>query len=215
MTTHFQWQGESTLAPSAPAHALAESRPASLTSRMLQRLCLESGAARACLLNTRNETLNFEDGYEMASQVFQNVVKQLFWGSDRHQIHKVVLGLKEKLCLIIELPGQRQHRKFILALFAPSAQITPYLIGRMEGIAQTWLEIGPTQPAHIPQMVEACSVCDRLETHKGWLRWDAFLHSIFKRSVSHKICEDCACDLYDQPPTLPDATSFQVQPSSC
>lgn len=176
---------------------------------MLQRVCEASGAKRACLLTIRHGTFTFEDGYEMARQVFQNVLDQLFWGSDQHQLHQVVLGLKKKLCLIIELPGQRPHRKFILALFDASAQVTPYIIGRMEGIAQTWLEIGSSQLGHIPRMIDSCTVCDRLETKQGWMRWDAFLNKTLKLSVSHKICDDCAHDLYEE--ILPaSSTSFQI-----
>lgn len=145
----------------------------------------------------------------MGLQVFQNVMAQLFWGAEKHQLHKVVLGLKEKQCLILELASQSQHRRFILALFECHAHITPYQIGRMEGTAQTWLEIGSAQLGHIPRLIEACSVCDRLETRQGWMRWDSFLDRMLRLSVSHKICGDCAQDLYEEiiPPS---SSTFQI-----
>lgn len=198
MNAHFHAQDERPLAPPPPSPSASDARPSSLSSRMLQRVCQAGGSNRACLLSIRNGEFIFEDGFEMARQVFQNVMSQLFWGSAKHQLHQVVLGLKKKLCLIIELPGQRQHRKFILALFEADIQITPYMIGRMEGIAQTWLEIGSAQLTPTPRLIEACSVCDRLETKQGWTRWDEFLGNMLKISVSHKLCQDCADDLYDE-----------------
>lgn len=197
MTTHSHVHGQHDLA-SLASPVSSDSRPSSLASRMLQRVCQAGGARRACLLSIREGSFFFEDGFEMARQVFQNVMDQLFWGSEKHQLHKVVLGLKEKLCLIIEVHGSRHHRKFVLALFEAGTQITPYMIGRMEGISQTWLEIGSAQLGHTPRLIDACSVCDRLETKQGWMRWDQFLDHHLKISVSHKLCDDCAHDLYDE-----------------
>lgn len=197
MTNHTQVHGQREIV-STPSGVQTESRPSSLVSRMLQRVCQAGGAQRACLLSIRDDSFIFEDGFDMARQVFQNVMDQLFWGGDRHQLHKIVLGMKEKLCLIIEMRGGRPHRKFVMTLFEDGTQITPFMIGLMEGIAQTWLDIGSAQLAHAPRLIEACSVCDRLETKQGWIRWDEFLENTLKISVSHKLCDECAHDLYDE-----------------
>ena len=165
---------------------------------LLDTAAVMTNAERIAIVNKKPSGIRLEAGCRVSLPLVESLIPQLNLDPFAPDSQAIVLGVKTYQCLIIRMTVPNDCDRILLALFSVSERISEKIIGNLEGLFHFWRQMTSIFPDHMrDHLLNVCCACQDVKVDGlGWVKWDEYLDSRLKLSISHTVCEQCCLDLY-------------------